>query len=153
MKKLLLLIGLALIGVASWFIWETRKKPKDETPGQLPLAVSRYSLDFIRSIDSALADYYVLSESLVRWDTAYVDGNATELKKSLQEIRFEELKKDTLIYETARSFTQTIDNNLDALIQKKDLAAKRQSFNSLSQNLYDLLRTIRYDGGKVYLQE
>jgi hypothetical protein len=153
MKKLLLLVGLAIIGVASWFIWETRKKPKDETPELMPIAISKYSPDFIRSVDSALADYYILSESLVRWDTGYVNVNATELKKSLQDIKFDELQKDTLIYETAKSYTQTFNTNLDAFIQKKDLTAKRQFFNSLSQNLYDLLRTIRYDGGKVYLQE
>jgi hypothetical protein len=153
MKKLLLLVGLALIGVASWFIWETRKKPKDETPEQMPIAVSKYSFDFIRSVDSALADYYILSESLVRWDSTRVNQNAEALKNSLQEIKFDELNKDTLIHQTAQSYTETFTSNLDAFIQKKDLTAKRQSFNSLSQNFYDLLRTIRYDGGKVYLQE
>lgn len=153
MKKLLLLVVLAIMGVASWYIWETRKKPKDEIPEQFPVAVSKYSTDFIRSVDSALEDYYILSESLVRWDSGHVNENATELKKSLKDIEFDELKKDSLIYQTATSFTQTFDNSLDAFIQKTDMTEKRQLFNSLSQNLYDLLRTIRYDGGKVYLQE
>ena len=153
MKKLLLLVGLAIIGVASWYIWETRKKPKDETPEQLPVAVSKYSPDFIRSVDNALEDYYILSESLVRWDSVHVNENASELKKSLKDVKFDELKKDTLIYQTAASFIQNFDTNLDAFVQKADIAEKRHLFNSLSQNLYDLLRTIRYDGGKVYLQE
>ena len=153
MKKLLLLVGLAIIGVASWYIWETRKKPKVETPEQPPVAVSKYSLDFIRSVDSAMEDYYILSESLVRWDSAHVNVNASELKKSLQDVKFDELKKDTLIYQTAASFIQNFDTNLDAFVQKSDMTEKRHLFNSLSQNLYDLLRTIRYDGGKVYLQE
>jgi hypothetical protein len=30
---------------------------------------------------------------------------------------------------------------------------KRRSFHSLSQNIFDLLRTIRFDAAKVYLQE
>jgi hypothetical protein len=153
MKKLLLLVGLAILGTASWYLWETRKTPKDETPEQMPVAVSKYGSDFIASVDSALNDYYILSESLVRWDSTHVNGNAEELKKSIREIEFKELKKDTLIHQTAVSYSETLQSNLDAFIQKKDLTAKRQSFNSLSQNLYDLLRTIRYDGGKVYLQE
>jgi hypothetical protein len=153
MKKLLLLVGLAIIGVASWYIWETRKKPKDETPEQPPVVVSKYSLDFIRSVDSALADYYILSESLVRWDSVNVNENAAELKESFQDIKFKELEKDSLIYQTAKSYTQTFNNDLDAFIQKVDMTDKRHLFNSMSQNLYDLLRAIRYDGGKVYLQE
>lgn len=153
MKKLLLLVGLALIGTASWYIWETRKAPKVEVPEQQPVGVSRYSHDFITSVDSVLNDYYTLSESLVRWDSAHVGPNAEELKKSFTDIPFDELKKDTLVHQTAVSYAETFQTNLDALQQKKDLAAKRQSFNTLSQNLYDLLRTIRYDGGKVYLQE
>lgn len=153
MKKLLVLVGLALLGTTSWYIWETRKAPKDETPEQPPVGVSRYSPDFIASIDTALADYYTLSELLVRWDSTRVNNQAEELKKSLGEVKLEEVETDTLVHQTAVSYKETLQNNLDALIQKKDLTAKRQSFNSLSQNLYDLLRTIRYDGGKVYLQE
>jgi hypothetical protein len=153
MKKLLVLVGLAILGTASWYIWETRKAPKDETPEQPPVGVSRYSADFIASIDTALADYYTLSETLVRWDSGQVNGQAQKLKESLDEVKLEELEKDTLVHQTAVSYKETLEGNLEAVIQKKDLTAKRQSFNSLSQNLYDLLRTIRYDGGKVYLQE
>ena len=61
MKKLLVLVGLAILGTASWYIWETRKAPKDETPEQPPVAISRYSPDFIASVDTFLADYYTLS--------------------------------------------------------------------------------------------
>lgn len=153
MKKLLVLVGLALLGTASWYIWETRKAPKDETPEQAPIGVSRYSPDFIASIDTALADYYDLSETLVRWDSTRVDSQAEQLKKSLEAIKLEELEDDTLVRQTAVSYRETLRSNLDALLQKKDLTAKRQSFHSLSQNLYDLLRAIRYDGGTVYLQE
>lgn len=153
MKKLLVLVGLAILGTASWYIWETRKAPKDETPEQPPVALSRYSPDFIASIDTALAHYYTLSEVLVRWDSTQVNNHAQELKKSLGEVKFEELQKDTLVYRTAVSYRDSLQANLDAFLQKKDLLAKRQSFNTLSQHLYDLLRAIRYDGGTVYLQE
>lgn len=153
MKKLLVLVGLAILGTASWYIWETRKAPKDETPEQLPVAISRYSHEFLASVDTALAHYYTLSEVLVRWDSTRVNSHAQELKKSLGEVKLEELQKDTLVHRTAVSYQDSLQANLDGIIQKKDLLAKRQSFNDLSQDLYDLLRTIRYDGGKVYLQE
>jgi hypothetical protein len=153
MKKLLVLVGLALLGTASWYIWETRKTPKDEVPEREPIGISRYSLDFITSIDTALAHYYTLSETLVRWDSTQANSRAEEFKKSLGDVKFDELQKDSLVHQTALSYRETLDDNLKAFMQKKNLADKRQSFNSLSQNLYDLLRTIRYDGGTVYLQE
>lgn len=153
MKKLLVLVGLAILGTASWYIWETRKAPKDETPEQAPVGVSRYSARFIASIDTALADYYTLSETLVRWDSTQVNSQAEELKKSLGDVKLDELEKDSLVHQTAVSYNKTLQSDLDAFIQNKDLTSKRQTFNSLSQHLYDLLRTIRYDGGKVYLQE
>jgi hypothetical protein len=153
MKKLLVLVGLAILGTASWYIWETRRAPKDEMPEQEPVGVSRYSAGFIASVDSALVHYYSLSETLVRWDSGQVNSRAEELKESLKDIKWDELKQDTPVLQTAVSYHQALQNNLDGFIQKKDLTSKRQAFNSLSQNLYDLLRTIRYDGGKVYLQE
>ena len=153
MKKLLLLVGLAILGVVSWYVWETRKKPKNELPEQLPVAVSKYSRDFNVSVDSALEDYYVLSEALVRWDSAHINTNASALKQSLKEIKLDELKKDTFIHKTALTYSESFARDINEILEKSDITSKRQSFNNLSQNFYDLLRTIRYDGSKVYLQE
>lgn len=154
MKKLLLLVGLALIGVASWYIWETRKKPKDETP-ELPLAaaVSKYSPEFNASIDSVLNDYTVLSESFVRWDSAHIKTNAEALKSSMNKIQYGALKKDSTVYATATYYAQRLDSGLNALISGANLEAGRRSFHVFSQDLYAMLGAIRYDGGKVYLQE
>ena len=102
MKKFLLLILLALAGVAAWFFWETRSKPKDETPKPAPLAVSKHSETFNLSVGSTLDAYYALSEALVNWDTSAVQGQAARMKTSIDNMKLDDLKKDTGIYETAK---------------------------------------------------
>jgi hypothetical protein len=65
-----------------------------------------------------------------------------------------EIKKDTLIYETASSYQSGFKTDLDLISNSSsNMEEKRRSFHSLSQNLFDLLRTIRFDAAKVYLQE
>lgn len=153
MKKILLLLLLGLLGVATWYYFETRKKPKDETPRQQPFAVSQHTEAFNLGMDSFLNAYYALSESLVKWDSAAVETDAVMVGGRLNNIPFRDLQKDSMIYETAISYVEILKNDLGGINENESLAARRQSFHSFSQNLYDLLRTVKYDNQKVYLQE
>jgi hypothetical protein len=152
MRKVLVLVLLALAGVATWYFFVTKPRPNNETPQLQPLAVSHHSDTFNLSLQNALTQYYALSEALVAWDSTAADQKAAAFKEELGKVRFDELKRDTAIYQTATTYTDNFKNDLNDLQQQKDLTAKRRAFHSLSQNLYDLLRVIKYDGQKVYLQ-
>src|SRR5688572_23034102 len=104
MKKWLLLVILALVGVLTWYLFVTNKKPKDETPKQQPIAVSRHSDSFNVSLDRVLLSYYALTNDFVNWDSATVQTHAADLKTNLQRVNFDELKKDTLIHQTALTY-------------------------------------------------
>lgn len=153
MKKILLLLLLGLAGVLSWYFFVTRKKPKDETPKQQPVTVSQHSAAFNRSVSSFLNHYYSLSEALVKWDSAGVPAQAQAVQASLDKINFQELQKDTMIHETAVSYLDMLRTDLSRISGNQNLNAKRYAFHSFSQNLYDLLRTIKYDDAPVYLQQ
>jgi hypothetical protein len=153
MKKIILLVVLALAGVAAWYIWETRKRPKDETPKQAPLTVSRYTEAFNTSIREVLTNYYGLSEAFVQWDSGTVRKSAGALKESLEEVKYDDLKKDTVIWQTAASYHDIMLNDVSTIQASSDITEKRRAFQALTQNLYDLLRVIRYDDAKVYVQE
>jgi len=153
MKKWLLLVLLAVVGLASWFFLVTKKKPKEEVPKDQPVAVSRYSAAFNASIDSFLNTYYGLSEELVNWDSTAVSATAANMDQIIDKIRWDELKNDTVIYATAASYRDEVKNAVQNLTDATNLMAKRQAFHSLSQNMYDLLRTIKFDGSKIYLQQ
>ncbi|MEI6948303.1 DUF3347 domain-containing protein [Paraflavisolibacter sp. H34] len=153
MKKLFLLILLGLAGVLTWYFFVTRKKPKEEGPRQQAVVVSQHSDSFNVSVNKVLTAYYGLSDALVNWDSAAANRQAGALKASLEGANFNELKKDTPIYQTALSYIDASKAEAGTIAEARDLTAKRRAFHNLSQNLYDLLRTIRFDEAKVYLQE
>lgn len=153
MKKWILLLALAIIGVLTWYFFVTRKKPQDETPKPQPLAVSKHSDSFNVAINKVLSSYYALTNDFVNWDTAAVSRTATELKANLDQTNFREMQNDTVIYQTAITFVESAKAELETILQPGDLGAKRQALNNLSDNMYNLLRTIRYDRSKIYLQE
>lgn len=152
MRKVVLLLLLAIAGVVTWYFFVTKPKPNDETPQLQPLSVSKYPAAFNNSINNALARYYTVSEALVAWDSVAVAQKVDSLSSSLSAINFEAIKGDTAIYETAQSYKNNFTADVDAIKNEKNITAKRRAFNSLSQNMYDLLRTVKWDGGKVFLQ-
>lgn len=153
MKKWILLVVLAIIGVLTWYFFVTKKKPKDETPKQQPLSVSEHSDSFNVSVNKMLTSYYSLTNDFVNWDSVSVANHAAELKANMEQVNFEELKKDTMIHQTAVTFIDASKGELETILQPADLGTKRRALNNLSDNMYNLLRTIHYDRSKIYLQE
>jgi len=152
-RGLLLLAVLAVIGTIAWYSLVTKRTPKEEVPKEQPVAVSQYSPEFNRSIDTFLNSYYNLTEALVNWDSIAVTNTAQTMDQALAHVKWNDLQKDTVIYQTATSDTGNFRNDLNVLSGTDDLTTKRHSFHGLTQNLYDLLRTIKYDGTKLYLQQ
>jgi hypothetical protein len=94
-----------------------------------------------------------MTEGYIGWDTIEVDKQASNLKLALEQLKIDELKKDTDIYQTAVSSLDNVKTELNGMISDTGIEAKRESLNLFSNQLYDLLRIIHYDTGKIYLQE
>jgi len=142
-----------VVGIGIWYFAFNKKNTKEtDAPKDQPIAVSQHSDSFNMAMDKMLNDYSAMTESFVNWDTAAIDRHAANLQQSLSNIDFHELK-DSIIFQTASSYRDNFKNDLAAIQHAPDIAKKRQAFNSFSQNLYDLLRIVRYDQSKVYLQE
>ncbi|HEU4574086.1 MAG TPA: DUF3347 domain-containing protein [Chitinophagaceae bacterium] len=154
MKKFLIfLVVLALAVTVAWLFVFKGKKTGSAGPKPQPLTVSKHSPVFNTSALQMMDAYYSLTEAFVNWDTAAVTKNANALKTALDSLKMDELKKDTLIYETALGPWGDAKAEIAGLIMDPTIAEKRLSFNTLTQHIYDLLRTVRYDQAKVYFQE
>lgn len=155
MKKVLLVVTLLiviLIGVVAWkFMFP--KKSTDQLPKPESLAVSKHSGDFNQSMDKALTAYYALTESFVNWDTTKVSSSLFELKAAVDSIRIPEMQKDSAIYETVKSQWESIKSEIDGMKADTSLYERREDLNALSQQMFDLLRIVKYDVSKVYYQE
>ena len=155
MKKLLaVLIVLAIIVIGAWkFGFFSKKDDKPAAPKDQPISVSKNSESFNRSMMKALDNYYQLTESFVNWDTAKITSGIAAFKLSVDSIQIKEMEKDSAIYPTVQTFWESIKAEISGMQADTSLYAKRESLNSLSQQMFDLLRAVKYDAAKVYYQE
>jgi len=71
----------------------------------------------------------------------------------MDSLKFDDFKSDSLVYQTAIQQLGGTRTELSGLMGEKTLAGKRKELNMVSQDLYDFLRTIRYDSHKIYFTE
>lgn len=153
MKRILIvLLVLILMIFAAWkLIFDKKKKPSGPKPE--PIAVSSHSDAFNQSMQQMMNAYYAMTEAFVNWDTAAVNKTSNDLKNSLDSLKLQEMEKDSAIYPTVQSQWEAIKIEIAGLIADEGLSEKRASLNMLSQQIFDLLRIVRYDAAKVYYQE
>ncbi len=146
----LLVIGLGILG----WLFLARPQAKASAPRQQAIAVSKHSETFNAAVSSLLADYNRLSENFVSWDSAAAASSAGALVEKIKLFPLEELKKDSGgIFETASLFVDNVRSNAEAIAAEKNIRSQREAFNDLTDNLYQLLNTVRYDSKVLYLQE
>ena len=141
----LLFLGFLLLTIISCN--NDNKKIANETPDP-----GRHSAEFNRSIESLMGSYYQLSEAFVNWDSINAATLSKRVKERLDSLPMEELKKDSSS-ETAIGILDGAKNDLNAINAAADITSKRHAFNALSDKLFLLLNTVRYDRKKLYLQE
>jgi hypothetical protein len=89
----------------------------------------------------------------VNWDTTKINASLAELKISVDSLRIQEMEKDTAIYPTVQTQWESIKAEIIGMQADTAIYEKRESFNMLSQEMFDLLRIVKYDAAKVYYQE
>lgn len=153
MKKLLISFPLFVLIACGGNEDEQAQNP--ETSTTAPLTKSQNSDVFNTSFEKMLSDYYDLKDAMVRSTSSVatsVDSAANKLIVSADSLKLSELKADAAIVSTAQSYSQGISAEAKALVGEKNLEAKRKSFQMISDQMYDLVRTVRYDRQVVYHQ-
>ena len=148
MKRLIVITALAAMVAC---------KGRDQKPGSTnsPVAAitqSKNSDEFNRSFSGVLENYYGLKDALVATNDTLAASVAQQLGASVSTIMLSELKDDSSIAIMVKGYAETISDEARALASQKDIETKRKSFQTISDNMYDLLRAVRYDGGIVYHQ-
>ena len=153
MKRFLVI--LLVLVLAAFILWKFVFKTKNKSTGPPPqgLAVSKHTDNFNQSIMAAMDSYYSLTESFVNWDTAKINSSLAAFKTSVDGIRIQEMERDTAIYPTVHSQWESIKAEITGMQADTGLYERKEDLNSLSQQLFDLLRIVKYDAAKVYYQE
>lgn len=149
---MLFAILLLIIGFIQYFIFKDSSSGNNE-PKPPPLAVSKHSAVFNQSIEKVLNAYFRMTDAFVNNDISAINQFGNELKTDLDSLKLEELKADTLIYETALQPFDNAKAEIASIVADPSIDEKRGSLNIFSNEFYTLLRTVRYDLAKVYWKE
>lgn len=150
---MLFAILLLVAGLLQFFIFSNQRSANNSGSKAPPLTVSKHSEAFNTSMSSLLTAYYEMTEGFVNWDTAVINKAGSNLNLAFDNLNLDEIKKDSLIYQTALDPYKNAKNELRAIIADPSFAEKRGSLNILSDNIRNLLVIVKYDGAKVYWQE
>lgn len=91
-----------------------------------------------------------MKDAFVNWDTAKASVAAQQLEMAIPAIPIKEMKADTLLINTALGYSFNVAGMAKLVTAEKTIEAKRRAFNNLSENLYNLLRTVSYDYQTIY---
>jgi Cu(I)/Ag(I) efflux system membrane fusion protein len=154
MKRLILIIVvLAIAGFAAYRIMGKKSgEPKADKPKPLSMGVNPGS--FNASFNTMLNAYFAVKDALVESDTLKANIAAAQLAKAADSLKVDEIAGDStgMIKETAKSFSGTITGSALGLAGEKNIEDKRKEFDMISDALWSLTRTVKYEGQKVYYQ-
>jgi Protein of unknown function (DUF3347) len=156
MKKVLAVLGILVLLFAAfiWYFYFGGKRRVNSGPKPVPIAVSKHSDVFNKSVGEVLNEYYNLAEAFVNWDTNSINKYGNAIKTALDNLKLEELKADTTgIYESALDPVANAKTEVENILGNSSIDAKRTSLNALSENLRLLLIVVKYDREKMYWQE
>jgi hypothetical protein len=152
MRKLLAILFIAALVFGAWWIF-FKDKSHNDGPKQQPLKVGKHSGEFNKSVGAVVTEYLSLKEAFVNADTTKIKAQEKKLIAAIDSIKIDELKKDTTgIFQSAQLLIGDIISNANAILKETDITEMRQDFRMVSENLFPLLKTIHYEGVKLYWQ-
>ena len=110
-----------------------------------PLAKSVNSPAFNASFNFILNAYFDLNNGFIAEKDSGIAQSARALMIAADSLKLNELKADSNLINTAKSYSEGISAELKGLLGETEMLAKRRSFQMISDQLYDLVRTVQYD--------
>jgi Protein of unknown function (DUF3347) len=152
MKKILGLLVLVIAAFAVyWFVFKA--KEGNSGPAQQPLALKKHSEDFNKSVTAAMGAYFEVKNAFVDADTIKVKDASKKFIGLVDDIKLEELKKDTAaVYQDAFDKLKDIKANAESILLQTDITEMRHDFNWVSDALYPFFTLINYEGPNLYWQ-
>jgi len=152
MKRLLAIIFLAIILFgAYWFFFKKDTHPTEQK--QEAIKIKKHSEEFNQSIANAINEYLNMRNAFADADTSKIKEQIPKFIVSIDSLKLDDLKKDdSLILTLAQQQLSDIKANAEDILQQKDITEMREDFRMVSENLYPFLRTISYEGPKLYWQ-
>lgn len=118
-----------------------------------PVVTGKYSPAFGLRLDTLLDTYHQMVSGFSQPGAQGNGSIAQAFQHQLDNLSFEEFKKDTLVFQTVLQQKGNTLAEMKGLLGETSLSGQRQELNIVSQDLYDMLRTVRYSQKTVYFME
>lgn len=157
MKRVLAILFLiAVIVGAFWLFFNTgsrKEKYGDSEPESTAAAVKKHSQQFNDRVDAAINAYMQLKDALVESDSIQAKVYAGRFKQLVDEISLSDLNAEQeQVAAAAQQQISDIKANTEPIENGENLAEMRRDFYMVSENMYPFLKTIGYEGDKLYWQ-
>jgi len=153
-KGLIIAIALVVIAAVVYYLFFTDKPQDAQTAVQkqkpVPLAISKNPEAFNAAFGKMMEAYYTLKNDLVNWDSTKAANDALTLKQLAQQVPYDTLQADKNVVLTAKNFSDEVANQSEVLSKAGNIEAKRRAFSTISDDLYSLINTVRYDREVIY---
>ncbi|HEY4108774.1 DUF3347 domain-containing protein [Puia sp.] len=150
MKKFILLaIVLLAAGFLAWKLLSD-KPVNTSLPANKPLTISKNTPQFDTTFSQLLNSYYLLHDALVDWDTGKADQAAYVLAAKADSLPLKGMKADSGIVLTAQSLAASLSGDAKGFVGEAGIEGRRHSFDLMTDELYNLIRTVRYDQAVIY---
>jgi len=152
MKRLLAIIFLAAVLFVTWWLFFKKDTHKAE-PKQEAIKINKHSKEFNQSIAALVTAYLNMKNAFIEADTLNAKLAGQKFIAFIDSLKLNELQKDdSLVALAAQQEVSDIKVNAQAMLQENALTEMREDFRMVSENLYPFLKTIGYEGQKLYWQ-
>lgn len=154
MKGILTVLIAIVIILAVWFLFfKPDNKATTATQKQISLTAKKHSPQFDTQISSIINSYMAMKSAFVDADTSAIKAKTASFIASADSLHLKELQeKDSSIYMAVQQNVSDIVANANPILQENDITEMRHDFSMVSENLYPFLKTIGYEGEKLYWQ-
>jgi hypothetical protein len=106
---------------------------------------------FNQSFGSLIGAYLQLKDQLVAEKDSGIAQTARALILACDNLKLDQLAADSSLIQTAFSYSDGISSETQGLLGENNLLSKRRSFQMISDQLYELIKTVKYNQQILYL--
>jgi len=144
MKKLLILV--AVVAFAACGESDQSSDNKQERKNAVQLGSAGFTAAFAQLMNN----YYHLKDAFVLSNDTLIGKSAGLLLKDADSLNLSSFQADSAVMQTAVVYQQAISADAAAIIAEKNMEERRKSFSTISENLFELIRVVRFQKEKVY---
>jgi uncharacterized protein YxeA len=153
MKKILIAVIIILAVLAVWFLFFNNGNKSGTSIKSATTASKKHSPEFDQQISTFINSYMAMKKAFVEADTADIKKQTADFIATADSLNLRDLQqKDSSIFIAVQQNLSDIKANAKPILEESDITEMRHDFSMVSENLYPFLKTIGYEGDKLYWQ-